>query len=776
MTEQQGRELYGYNDPALVSSKPEKKKWIKLAVAIIFILLFWLALDYKLLFGKDWISETYDTVDWRTNEGNLHTYGAWDFETHVWKTEYIMQNFPHFNWNPYWYLGMPLLKYYQLGFYGIHALFIVITGLSAARSALLLIILGHLLATLMTFVLCYRFSRRIWVSALSSVFLLTSTFISLRSYGWEPITVVFLFLFPLGLLLFFKEPLQPFRFWLILVLGLAYLGHPLIWFALCMSMGLYLLTVALRKDPAVKNTRYLWKFVLIVLLSILIGAVQFIPQMSYTQVTSGAHMGVKYLPFYQVPFNIISVKDFFFDAGNLKGPGPIILIATVLLIAFAIFHRTKQTREGRAPSGGQMPVHEFPRVTLQNTQGVQNRKTVYSHSLVRGLVIILLFMILFYYAERYDIFPMNILSSIQYHRIIPEFVIIGAVLVACLFNVIQTRTQKILYTSTLIAFVIASSIIVYNVQTKWQTTQDISTKPEFINDTVLGRISFPYTDQSLSVRNSFTFIPQVYGYYEQGITNSYTDEMFSVSSGYHDATRTLLYLKAANVGRLYVNLEEGERDKIVMGRMNHTLTFVNNASRYGYFIIPLKDPSLSQAVDGSEASNVQKLALGCRVLFKVKYCGSAREEFVSNDPAEIAYLQAYVDLLEKPYAPKATIIMDNPDHYTLTITNATKDTVVVVKMTFDKDFKAKIMSGNNNQGTELGNNGKRLAIEPIGPSFMLIKPETQGDYTITLTYGLSKVIIIGFFVSLLTIISLALFFIFRPKITMWREFPGGDLS
>jgi hypothetical protein len=730
---------YGYDDPRLVTNKPDKKKWIHLVLAIAFLILFWLALDYKLLAGNNWLSETYDNPDWRTNEGDLHTYGAWDLETHVWKTEYIMQNFPHFNWNPYWYLGMPLLKYYQIGFYGVHALFILITGLAAAKAALLLIILGHLLATLLTFYLCYHFSRKIWVSALSAAFLLTNTFISLRSYGWEPITVVFLFLFPLGLILFFKEPLNPFRFWLILVLGLAYLAHPLLWFALCMTMGLYLLTIALKreKDPYANNTRYLWKFVFIVLLSMLIGAVQFLPQMSYVQVTSGAHMGVKYLPFYQVPFNIISLKDFFFDAGNLKGPGPILMIAALFLLVFAILHRKRQ-----APS---------------------TKKTVFTHELVIGLASVLFVMILFYYTERYNIFPMNVLSSIQYHRIIPEFIIIGAVLVACLSNIIQTRKQKIFYYSALTAFVIVSCIIVYNVQAKWQTTPDISNKPEFIREPVQGRISMPYTDQSFSVRNSFTLTPQVYGYYEQGITNPYADELFSVSSGYHDADKTLLYLKAANVGRLYVNMQEGERDRIVVRRMSRTLAFVNNGTRYAYFIVPLKDLSFAQAVDGNDAAEVQNLSPGCRVLFKVKYCGSKGEEFVSNDPAEVAYLKSYVDLLEKPYSSNAAMTMDNPDKYSIAVTDATIDTEIIVKMTYDTDFQAHTPDG------------KKASIEPIGPYFMLIKPKTEGNYVLTLDYRINKFTKIGFFISIITIISLALFFIIRPKATLWKEFKGGDL-
>src|SRR3989344_4962060 len=425
---------YGYNDEEFFIAKRAKwntKKLIGLLLALIFLTAVWLALDQKLLFGEAWISETYDNDEWRTNEGNLHTYGAWDFEAHVWKTEFIMKNFPNYNWNPYWYLGMPLLKYYQSGFYMLNWLVVALTGLSAARSSLLLIIFSHLLATLITFIVCYKVSKRLWVSALCSTFVLSNTFISLRSYGWEPITVIFLFLYPLGLLLFLKEPLRPFRFWLVLVLGLSYISHPLLWFSLCMTMGIYLFSVAV-KQKVEKNalpSHYLLQLFGVVICSLLIGALQFLPQITYEQATSGAHMGVKYLPYYQVPPNIISLIDFFFDAGNLKGPGPIIMISFFLLLIFATRHYFMK----KAPA-----------------------KKLHQHELISGLALVLVTMVLFYYMEYYNIFPMNFLRSIQYHRIIPEFVIAGAVLVAAFYNLTYTYKQKVIYYSLLTTFLAAS--------------------------------------------------------------------------------------------------------------------------------------------------------------------------------------------------------------------------------------------------------------------------------------------------------------------------------
>src|SRR5688572_15378183 len=102
----------GYLDDTQ-SDRPFRWKLMPLLLALLFLVGAWLFLTGKLLTGSNWMSETYDNVEWRTNEGNLQTYGAWDLEAHVWKSEFIVENFPNVFWNPYWYLGMQLLKYYQ---------------------------------------------------------------------------------------------------------------------------------------------------------------------------------------------------------------------------------------------------------------------------------------------------------------------------------------------------------------------------------------------------------------------------------------------------------------------------------------------------------------------------------------------------------------------------------------------------------------------------------------------------------------------------------------
>lgn len=727
---------YSYSDPIFINLKGSR--WFYFILGILVIILAWFFLNYKFLFGGNWISETYENVNWRTNEDNLQTHGAWDFEAHVWKSEYIMKNFPHFQWNPYWYMGSPLIKYYQPMFYFVNILVTLITKINLAKSALLVVIFGQLLAAIFLFILSYKFSRSIIAATILPISLIGSYFITLRSYGWEPISIAFMFLFPLALLIYFKEPLRPLRFSMAIILTISYLAHPLIFFSVAMVMGLYIFSISIEKRSEIigYNNVYIQYFA-IIFIGLMIGAVQFFPQLSYKQVTSGAHMGVKYIPFYHVQYNVITLKDFFFGSTNLKGPGPIVLAAIIMIIFFALTDNKRFLK-----------------------------KDIFKNSIIRSLMFILFVMILFYYLEEFNIFPMNVLSGIQYHRIIPEIIIVSALVIASLSNIITKPNQKIFYYSVLSALFISYLVMIYLLQLNWQTINDISNKPEFLKNDFVGRISFPYSDQSLSVRNSFTEIPQVYGYYEQGITNPYADELFSVSSGFHNSNLTLLYLEATNVKRVYINNQEGERDKITFKLLSPLKYYTNKNDRYGYFEIPLKDPSYSQAVDINSAESVRKEEPGCRVLYQEKYCGSVNEEFVSSDYEEIRYLQDYVTMLNEPYNTTAEMKMINPEDYQIKVTASKESSAVIIKMTYDSDFHAYI-------------NNKEIKIEKVGPDFMLLIPKTAGDYTIELKYKTSKVIIIGAIISILSLILTILFFIFWPRfknrIRSRLNFKKGDL-
>lgn len=448
-------------------------------------------------------------------------------------------------------------------------------------------------------------------------------------------------------------------------------------------------------------------------------------------------MGVSYIPFYHVPFNVISPITFFFSAGDLKGPGLIIMVAFSLLIVFGLINRRR----------------ELPK-----------KKSLFGNELVAGFIFILAMMVAFYYLELYNIFPMNIFRSIQYHRIIPEFIVAAAVLISALGNTIHNEVQEKLYYGILIVFVLASGFVLYDVQTYWQTSDRISDSPEFIREEFEGRMSFPYTDQSLAVRNSFTGIPQVYGYYEQGITNAYADELFSVSSGYHSTNMTLLYLSAANVERLYINMEEGRPDEIILERLNESLPLVyTEGARYGYFEIPIENGAMAQLVSSQSAAEVQASEPSCRTIFKEEYCGSKREEFVSIDTEEQIYLRKYLKMVGGGSSGSARFEMINPQHYRISVSDAQTSDDVLVKMTYDKDFVAYVGS-------------RKIPVERIGPDFILLKPEMRGTYNIDLYYRVSRVVKVGAIVSALTFLAVLAWFGLGVKINRGRfAFPRGDI-
>jgi hypothetical protein len=267
------------------------------------------------------------------------------------------------------------------------------------------------------------------------------------------------------------------------------------------------------------------------------------------------------------------------------------------------------------------------------------------------------------------------------------------------------------------------------------------------------------------VRSSFQDIPQAYGYYEQGVTNSYDDEIFSVSSGFHNTSMMILYLRAADITRLYINREAGIRNIMVQDRLNGTLPYIEQNYRYAYFAIPIRNPEFAQAVPEMAAEGgvdyVQSKKVGCREIYKTVYCDSHLEEFVGKDTKEIEYLTAYVNMLENPYYATAKFTRINPDNYRIDVFNATADTAVVIKMTYDKAWLATV-------------GDKRLDLEIIGPDFMVVRPKQSGDYTINMKYRINKEYLIGAVMTVTTFLGLCVYFFFKPKKNF--NFPDGDMD
>lgn len=184
--------------------------------------------------------------------------------------------------------------------------------------------------------------------------------------------------------------------------------------------------------------------------------------------------------------------------------------------------------------------------------------------------------------------------------------------------------------------------------------------------------------------------------------------------------------------------------------------------RYGYFDLELEHPEFIQAVSKDEAQDVLNYNPGCRTLFKEEYCGSKREEFVTVDYEEQRYLKKYVELIRKNNSASVSYEEVNPQYFLINVENASENTAIIVKMTYDADFSAKV-------------NGKNIGIERIGPDYMILYPNKSGNYSVDLKYHASNLILIGGIISIVTILILIFLSVKKPFYeNKFLEFEEGD--
>jgi hypothetical protein len=102
-----------------------------------------------------------------------------DAQMHAALTLFISKNWPHINWYPNWYSGLPIfLSYHPLAYFT-WGLFVKTTGLSVATTLFLFTALSYILTAIALYVLIYKMTSNRYSAFLSSILLVTSgSFIS----------------------------------------------------------------------------------------------------------------------------------------------------------------------------------------------------------------------------------------------------------------------------------------------------------------------------------------------------------------------------------------------------------------------------------------------------------------------------------------------------------------------------------------------------------------------------------------------------------------------
>ena len=245
-----------------------------------------------------------------------------------------------------------------------------------------------------------------------------------------------------------------------------------------------------------------------------------------------------------------------------------------------------------------------------------------------------------------------------------------------------------------------------------QPTTNLSIAPEY---RVATWLSEHVTDESVFATGTvgfwlsvFSNVREIRGGSDQGATNHWwSDVRYQILTG-TDPQISILLAQAWNVKYIVVtfpNASTPYHDYSNPMKFANVLPLRYIIGGNGVYEVPLPRPALIEAVTANGAMSLPRI----------------RDALDRND------LSRYVNLtqnLSNDSSAKVTYLNPNPDSYQITVSAASQNTAILVKMSYDPEWHAEL-------------NGRDLGISAIGLGFMVIYPQTQGDYTLALHFDRS---------------------------------------
>jgi len=219
--------------------------------------------------------------------------------------------------------------------------------------------------------------------------------------------------------------------------------------------------------------------------------------------------------------------------------------------------------------------------------------------------------------------------------------------------------------------------------------------------------------------NVFTSVPQLRGGSDQGSTNPWWIHVaYEIDNG-DDGELGVLWCKALGIRYIvviYPNADTPYHDYIFPNKFEGVLPLRHTYKGFAVFEVPLNHPELIQPVEVVSLQDFGRIK-GVR---------------------DVEGLSGYVDAVEATPTAICSYRFDGVDRLTITVINATESTGILVKMTFDKRWKAYAEGG-------------EVAITAVGPSFMLVTPEKRGSYELRLVCEKALSEVFGIVISVVTI-------------------------
>jgi hypothetical protein len=224
--------------------------------------------------------------------------------------------------------------------------------------------------------------------------------------------------------------------------------------------------------------------------------------------------------------------------------------------------------------------------------------------------------------------------------------------------------------------------------------------------------------------NVFTDVRQIRGGLDQGGTNTWWNAVrYQILTG-ADPWISIDWAQAWNVKYIVVTFRNASayvQDYTYPNKFNGVLPLRYHFGGYGIYEVSLTRSALVEAISTESAEALAPI----------------------SDIFDTRNLLAYNQLSQVNPNSTATVAytIPNPDIVQVSVRNATYDTAILVKITYDTRWVAYV-------------NGGAVQTSPIGPDFMVAYPRTTGDYQLTFNLHASDGEILGSYESIATIIVL----------------------
>lgn len=621
---------------------------------------------------------------------------------------YIIENFPHYAWQPFWYAGFPFrLVYTPIVPYLLAILNSLFTFFSISHWYRILVGLAYVLTPASLFFLTrYLLKKNLGAFLASFSFSLLSfpafflaeirnesysfgqapwSLITALYYGEGPHIMAMAFL-PLVILFFLKALREPsFRNKILSAIFIV-LTALINWISL-VALAVILAIVLLSE---IINGRAAKKFKTAFLITIIAyGLSAFWLNLSFLKSSLSISTG--------------GVAGGVF--GNYSSILPLLLIIlpVVVFLASSFFKKTKKSQP---------------------------------------LFITLIWFFIFYFSALFW-YKYQKMFLPQPNRYVPEMGMAAAIILAIIFNYFYQRINfkkpKVKYIARIIFTIVVVGLIVWGAKNYFRSSLQITSPHQNIEATSEYKIAewleanvkketrvFLTGSQAFWL-NTFSDVAQLRGGNE-GVANPWTQH--ATYQIYHepDADISIDWAKAFNIGYLVVNFPESANiyhDYISVGKFEGELPEVYNKRGDVVYKVALKYPGLAQVVDVKRVENLRTPAKG-------------------DDRKNI---KAYAFWVDNEAKRNAEINWINNSEFTVRA-EIQNDEALQLQMTYDNGWKAKV-------------GGRNLKIRKDVIGNMYVIPSQIGPLEIKFKYGKTWDVWFGYLITLLTII---LIFFYNSKL------------